>query len=94
LVKSTSKSHLTHPLSDNRIAIHLVDSNFENIILVINIIGTDKNIQTIHHRLPQKTKEIRVTSGLKFNLFQVRIGSIKLHTIIFILINQENIMKK
>ncbi|MDR1987510.1 MAG: hypothetical protein LBQ24_01785 [Candidatus Peribacteria bacterium] len=65
--------------SENKIAIGLVESNTENIIFIITIIGTDKNIQTGHQITHQKTSPKIMTIGLKFNLFHKNFGSTIFH---------------
>jgi hypothetical protein len=55
---------------------NLVDSNFERIIFIITIRGTDKSIQIIHHNDHQNHKDIIITKGLRFNLFHIIFGSI------------------
>jgi len=48
----------------------------DKIIFIITIIGTDKSIQTTPQILPHKPKESNITSGLRFNLLHINLGSI------------------
>ena len=66
---------MTH-FSERSIEIGLVDSNFDKIIFIITIIGTDKSIQITHHIAPHNHNESNITSGLKFNLLPINLGSI------------------
>jgi hypothetical protein len=50
-------------------------------IFIITIIGADKNIQTIHQIIHQKARANIITSGLKFSLSHINLGSIIFHII-------------
>ncbi|MEA3387039.1 MAG: hypothetical protein U9Q66_01255 [Patescibacteria group bacterium] len=65
--------------SDSSIATGRVESNFDRTILIIAISGTDKNIPTIHQIYPQNHNAIIITSGLRFNLFHINLGSTIFH---------------
>ena len=43
------------------------------------MIGTDNNIPTTHHKVHQNQSDIMITSGLRFNLFHINLGSIIFH---------------
>lgn len=76
---STSPSIWSSHFSERRIAIGLVEGILASTILIITIIGTDKSIPTTHQIAPQNQREIIITKGLKFNLFQTNFGSIIFH---------------
>ena len=69
-----SSLSITH-FSESNIEIDFVESNLDKIIFIITIIGTDKSIQTTPQILPHKPKESNITSGLKFNLLHINLGS-------------------
>jgi len=71
----TSNSHF----SDNKTAIGRVVSNFDKIIFIIIIKGTDKSIPTTPQIAPQNHKAIIITKGLRFSLFHINFGSIIFH---------------
>lgn len=82
---SLSKTHF----SLSKIDIGLVDSNLDNIIFIITIIGTDKSIQTTHQIDHHNHNDNSITSGLKFNLLHINLGSIIFQTKTCIHINIE-----
>lgn len=45
------------------------------IIIIITVIGTDKNIPNIPQMAPQSAKAIRMTKGLRFRDFPRNLGS-------------------
>ena len=65
--------------SERSIAIGLVASIFARIILIITMIGTDKSIQTTHHKAHQNDSDIIIASGLRLSLFHINLGSITFH---------------
>jgi len=73
--QSTCNSHF----SESNIAIGLVAGIFQSTIFIITIRGTDNNIPTIPQILPQNHNETIITSGLKFNLLPINLGSIIFH---------------
>ena len=66
----------------NIIANPLVDSNFERIIVITAMIGTERNAHIIHHKLDQNNRERIIIVEERFNLFHIILGSKKLPEIV------------
>ncbi len=73
---SFSLSICSSPFSDKSIANGRVSGILARTILIITIIGTDRIIQTTHHKAHQNERAIIITRGDRFNLFHMKRGSI------------------
>jgi len=71
-----SSSFSSTHFSLSKIEIGFVESNLDKMIFIITIIGTDNNIQTTPHIEPHNQSDNNITSGLKFNLLHISLGSI------------------
>ncbi|MBT3729013.1 hypothetical protein HOF65_02610 [bacterium] len=94
LIVSSHPSTCNSHFSDNSIAILRVAGIFANIIFMITIIGTDKSIPTIPHKVPQNHNDIIITNGLRLSLFHINFGSIIFHISTCIATSQEDISAK
>jgi hypothetical protein len=86
-ITTSSESIVNSHFSESKIAMLRVDGIFDKIIFIITIIGTDNNIQIIHHIAHQNKRVIIITKGLKFNLFHINFGSTIFQIIICTLVN-------
>ena len=77
------QSYCTSPFSESKIASGRVVWNLEKMILRLVIRGTARNAPTIPQRLPQKSKERRITKPLKFNRLPTSFGSRKFHVMVW-----------
>ena len=61
-------------------AMGLVLSKCAKTIIIITVIGTDRNIPSTPQIVPHKARENRITRGLRFNDLLMNRGSIMLPT--------------
>lgn len=66
---------------ERRIDINLVDSNLDNIIFIVAIIGVERKAHIIHQNWYQNKSATIKTKELKFNLSHITFGSIKFQVI-------------
>lgn len=68
------------PVSESQMAMKRVDSNREHTITTTEVIGTERNMPSMPHIIPQKVKAISTPSGLKFKERPMILGSSTLPT--------------